>query len=571
MFRYRLILLMLCLLFASCSVAGQWYPGIIHSHDKIFSDGGNVPPELARIIQSELKKYRSDGKGFMIVTDHFDAIASRGLLSAYPAAIRDTSIAGQFVAIPGLELGSKWRPEANTVATSHILAIGSLPSNLSQFKDYYDRNGNTLTEKFDLQQEIINQITGLGMMAVAAHPSQLVIGGTTALRVDHRFNMQGGYSDLRGVEMFNVLGPGQEEESFQFYLRLVASGQPVFVTSGSDYHGTLLSAIPELALGALTRITWVYADNLTEDAILKAIAEGKTYAAQSRAMFSGGFLRERDPGFQVIGVDKPILTKEAYLQAERVEFIIYRDGQEVCRQKLNGDESRARYYELGEYEEDHRHGWLDPDATSTEIRTYVIRVMATKNGLRQTMLVTSPIRLRLRPAGLTNSFFDAIKGGRAEQVAGFLQQDPSLANERDYEVSEEEGMRYRFSHPLALSIAATLNNMEIFRLLLNAGASPDEYLGTDEPGPLMNVACTGNITAADLLLQHGADINICTDGNTALVWAIASRHSDLAKWLIEHNADINHPNDNGRRPLTIAKRIGLQDVVEALIAKGAKE
>ena len=565
------------LLTISCCYGGQWYPGIIHAHS-IFSDGANSPAKLANIVRTELAKYREDGKCFMIVTDHYDGISGKGpeAFFVYPTAIRNTSIPGQFVASPGLESGSKWHPEPDTVADAHILAIGRLPDGYaSKIGSCYDKNpglGLPLLEKFDFQQQIINRILELGMLPVAAHPSQLLIGGTSILRVDHRFNMHSGYQGLRGVEMYNVLGPDQEEEAFQFYLRLLSEGFSVFVTSGCDYHGTSGSIIPELVLGSLERVTWVYADNLTEEAILKAIAEGKTYAAQNGAQFWSFQPEGPNPGSQVVCVDKPLLAADAYLQAERVELIVYRDGQEVCRQKQNGNDSRMCSYSLSGYKDNFRSGWLDPDSTSTDIRTYVIRVMATKNGIKRTVLVTSPIRLRLRPAGLTSAFFDAIKSGAAARVASFLREDPSLANERDWRmIPEEESMLYHISCPLALSVAAALGKVEIVRLLLDAGANPNGYLYPGEPGPLMDVACTGNIQVTELLIRYGADININSDGNTPLHWAISSKHADLAKWLIEHGADVNARDDGGQRPLTIAKHFGLQDVVKALIAKGAKE
>lgn len=553
------------------TTGGQWYPGIIHPHTN-FSDGGNNPAELASIVQSEIKKCRNDGRaaGFMIVTDHYNDIAGKGLLNAYPAAIRATSIAGQFVAIPGLELGSKWRPETDTVAIGHILAIGKLPNDFDQFSNFYDNNGGTLTEKFDCQQEIINQITSLGMLPVAAHPSQLLIGGSSILRTDHRFNTHFGYNGVRIIEMFNVLGPGQEEESIQFYLRLISEGLLVFVTSGSDYHGTLLSAIPDLALGALSRITWVYADDLSEDGILRAITEGKTYAAQNNAKF-GSFQKEggQNPGFQVVGVDSPIVHTTAYLKAEQVEFIIYCNGQEVFRQKRSGDKSRVGRYSLGE----NGGGWLDPDATTQGVRNYVIRVMATNNGSKQTVLVTSPIRMRLRAPGQTTAeFFEAIVSGETARVASFLQSDPSFADSRCQRLTaKNETVCYHSSSPLALSVATALNNAEILHLLLDAGANPNDNLYTGEPGPLMNAAYIGSIPISDLLLQHGADINICTDGNTPLIWAIDGRHADLAKWLIDHGADINHPGDSDLRPLTLARKANLPDIVKILVTRGAQE
>lgn len=554
--------------------AGQWYPGIIHAHS-ILSDGEKTPVQLAAMIQSELKRYRKDGKGFMILTDHYDMVSKNGAEAffVYPTAVRNTSVADRFVAIPGFELGSKWHPEANTEASAHILAIGRLPEDFAAFDSCYDRNpglGTPLIERFDYQQGVIDQILALGMLPVAAHPSQLVIGGTSTIRADHRFNMHANYNGLRGVEMFNVLGPGQVEESFQFYLRLLSEGFSLFVTSGCDYHGAV-GGIPELALGALERITWVYADSLTEDGIIQAITEGKTYAARGGARLDPSYTSQY-PRSQVINVDQLFVKVVVRLRAEHVQIIIYRDGREVFCQEQTKNPSSEESYSLGDLDSTIGRGWLDPNDSASGVRTYVIKVIATKNGIEQTVLVTSPICLRLRPKGQSAAFFDAIKAGDAAKVAGLLREDPSLANERDRRwILDSEAMRYHNYEPLALSMACALNSPEVVRALLDAGALPDKCLEVGEPGPFMNVACTGNIPIAQLLFQYGARINICTDGNTPLVWAIVSKQAALSKWLIEHGADINHPGDSGRTPLKIARQAGLQEIVSMLVARGAKE
>lgn len=581
MIRLWMKLSALCLLILSYSFAGQWYPIQIHRHTTM-SDGGETPVQAAATTRAKLGPLRSDGKCGMIVTDHFDGVARN--FGSYIPEIKATCVPGQFVAIPGLELGSKWHPEANTVSSSHLLALGRLPDNFSRLVSCYEQKisdiGLPLTEKFDVQQLLINEVLALGMLPVAAHPSQMLFGGNI-IRSDNRFNMKSGYSGLRGVGVFNTLGPGQDEEVVQFYLRLVASGQSMIVISDSDSHRTTTSAIPELALDSLSRITWVYADDLTEEEILRGIASGQTYAAQLGANFRrfrsiGG----QNPEAKTIGVDVPIIQASAIVKADNVELIIYRNGQEVARQKKNSNPSRQAMHSLTRPEAegitsqsrgDGYLGWIDSDRQET-VRSYVIRVMGTVGGVRRTLLITSPIYLKPRPAGLTRQFFDAVKSGNTASAIRMLSTDPSLANERDLRpVPESEAGKYHSSQPLALSIAIALGRNDIVKLLLQNGASPDDYLGVGEPGPLMVAAYAGNKEACQLLIQYGGDVNICTDGNTPLVWAIDGRHSELAKWLIEHGADINHPGDSDLTPLVLARKANLPEIVNLLRAKGAKE
>jgi len=561
------VLLLLVLLANSCK-AGKWYPGIIHCHSTC-SDGGHTPSELAGVIRTELASLRSDSKCFMIVTDHFDGIARD--FGGYTGNIRGTSVGGSFVAIPGLELGSKWHPEENTVASSHLLAIGHLPVSYPSLVNCYypntDRSGFPLSEKFDTQQQLINGVLALGMLPIAAHPSQLIYGGST-VRFDNRFNMKSGFSGLRGVEMFNTLGPGQDDECINFYLRLIGSGAPVIITSGSDYHGTTASTIPDAILGSLDRITWVYAKELTEDSIIEGIVAGHTYASRDRAFFYPFFSDSgQNPGQEIVGVDEMRITAEARITGTNIDLIVYRDGVEVARQNHNGSSEHRSNYALCNNKSGI--GWVDHQAKLGEIYRYVVRVVATTNSGRKTLLVTSPITLRLRPKGVTYGFFDAIKFNNLGMIESMLATDPSLVNATDNRGVYQS--RVHGSQPLALSVACAMCNTETVRCLLEHGASPDEYISCGEPGPLMEVALNGDTEKARLLLEHGGNVNICTDGNTPLIWAIDQNHSDLAKFLIDNGADINHPGDSGHKPLTVAKKMNMQEIVRILIQKGAEE
>jgi ankyrin repeat protein len=103
--------------------------------------------------------------------------------------------------------------------------------------------------------------------------------------------------------------------------------------------------------------------------------------------------------------------------------------------------------------------------------------------------------------------------------------DPNLGN--DYGVT-----------PLIL--AAENRSMPVIEALLEAGTNPNTPLWSGAT-PLMVVAKSGLRKGAQLLLQHGADVDVQEPvrGQSALMWAISAGHTDVASLLVENGADIN--------------------------------
>ena len=91
-----------------------------------------------------------------------------------------------------------------------------------------------------------------------------------------------------------------------------------------------------------------------------------------------------------------------------------------------------------------------------------------------------------------------------------------------------------------LLMASTNGHAELVEALLAAGADPDAALPSGET-PLMAASRAGTPGAVDSLLRRGADVNAAeqTRGQTALMWAVANRHSDAAPALIAAGADIH--------------------------------
>jgi len=562
----RLIVVIIVLLAASPIFAGSWYPVIIHIHSTK-SDGGETPKQLADSVVSSLAKTGYNEKCFAIVCDHFDGVARH--FNEYVAAIRAASN-GKITMIPCLELGSKWRPELSTIADANMLAIGILPNDFAKLADCYDTNtsgtGLPLVEKFDYQQRLIDEILAMGMLPVAAHPTQLVIGGTTSLRHDNRFDTRNCLR-LRAVEVLNNLGLGQDQECIDFIMRLIANGQLVFITAGCDYHGTVASSIPDSILGSLERVTWVYAEDSTEEAILKAISEGKTYAASDGLTFIDfSRLGCPEPGFTVHGAEQIRICAQVYMAGKNTKMTVYRDGEQVYEQSF-GNSERKSFLTLGKSSGENS-GWVDTNATVGINHYYIVRVVSETKLGQQTVLITSPIVMRLRPEGLTASFFDSVKTSDITEMEAKLTIDPTLASARDSRGYETPLHSY---HPLALSVACALGSVEAVKSLLEHGAKPNDNLKTGEPGPLMEVARNGDCQKCQLLLQYGANVNIHTDGNNPLIWAINADFPELAKLLINNGANVNLPGDSGDTPLKRAQEHNMPEIEKLLIAKGANK
>jgi len=80
----------------------------------------------------------------------------------------------------------------------------------------------------------------------------------------------------------------------------------------------------------------------------------------------------------------------------------------------------------------------------------------------------------------------------------------------------------------------------VIKRLLDAGANAGAP-GKDGETPLMVVARGGNVEAARLLLDHGADVNAqeAWRGQTALIWAAAQKQPEMVRLLLKRGANAN--------------------------------
>jgi ankyrin repeat protein len=153
----------------------------------------------------------------------------------------------------------------------------------------------------------------------------------------------------------------------------------------------------------------------------------------------------------------------------------------------------------------------------------------------------------LAARGAEYDIWTAASIGDSEQVASFLQMNPSLVNAQN-----SVGKR-------PLSYAAKYGNSVTVKLLLEHGADPNAEERDAPNGGALWAAVKGNYEAcALLLLEHGAEPNaVVESGGNCLSIAMRRGHNSLAKLLYTYGASMN---------LDMACCLGRIELVSAIIA-----
>ncbi len=114
--------------------------------------------------------------------------------------------------------------------------------------------------------------------------------------------------------------------------------------------------------------------------------------------------------------------------------------------------------------------------------------------------------------------------------------------------------------------------MKKLQKLLSKDGNRLEKRDTYQRTPLHSAARYGALTAAQFLLERGADPNVKDEsGNTPLHLASTFRHDDIIDLLIRHQADVNMLNAQGQAPLILASMYGDAESIKSLLAGEAKK
>jgi uncharacterized protein len=140
-----------------------------------------------------------------------------------------------------------------------------------------------------------------------------------------------------------------------------------------------------------------------------------------------------------------------------------------------------------------------------------------------------------------------------------------------------------------LTEAARLANLNLVEQLLEAGADPNTA-NADGQTPLMLAAFNGALDIGRALIKKGANINAVEQwtGQTALMWAAARNHPEMAELLITSGADVEqraihfdwssqmtseprgqYRPSGGLTPLLYAARSGCLPCVQNMLQAGA--
>jgi ankyrin repeat protein len=121
-----------------------------------------------------------------------------------------------------------------------------------------------------------------------------------------------------------------------------------------------------------------------------------------------------------------------------------------------------------------------------------------------------------------------------------------------------------------LDLVISTGNLEMTRFLVEQGADVNAVMYVF--APLENAAARGYLKIAELLLEHGADVDLRgKDGSPPLRWAVERGHADVVDLLLEHGAALDFTDEHyGRDLLHIAALNGHLDIVESLVSHGAE-
>ncbi len=113
--------------------------------------------------------------------------------------------------------------------------------------------------------------------------------------------------------------------------------------------------------------------------------------------------------------------------------------------------------------------------------------------------------------------------------------------------------------------------METIRLILKAGANPNDRDRSNGTTVLMVAAGHGNEELVELLLQQGANAKVANAyGENALHYAAWRGNYAIVQRLLSEKVNVNPTHYLGRTPLMFAVRRGSLPIVKLLLAQGAR-
>eukprot|EP00731_Ephydatia_muelleri_P012188 Em0006g1082a len=127
------------------------------------------------------------------------------------------------------------------------------------------------------------------------------------------------------------------------------------------------------------------------------------------------------------------------------------------------------------------------------------------------------------------------------------------------------------NNDIPLTSACWKGHHDVVKLLLEH-RSNIEHRTKDGCTPLMLAAREGHLTVAELLLLHGAQVNVPSgsENNIPLTLACWKGHRNVVELLLRNHSNIEHQNKAGCTPLMLAAREGHREATQLLLDYGAQ-
>lgn len=120
-----------------------------------------------------------------------------------------------------------------------------------------------------------------------------------------------------------------------------------------------------------------------------------------------------------------------------------------------------------------------------------------------------------------------------------------------------------------LGLASYFNQQDMVELLLLKGAKVNQVSRNDiRMAPLHGAVSSGLVAIAQILLEHGANVNTRQGaGYTPLHQAAYNGHAEMVELLLRHGADLEAHLPNGKTPLNLALEKFHHEIAELIRAQ----